>query len=291
MTHSVRNRELNGPHMSTPQDPIDLLKALVGPELSDSELANRLGVGRSTISQWRSRGLPRALECLLPFVNSSSWLGRMLADDGRLTSLVSWLVARWDGATEFERGELHGRFLAAFPEARRTQWAHSVRSDTVPNLANPIALKSRKVFAGEPPDMPGAEAIRIFLGGLEGGVEGYLLFDQKWMRFHGFDASQCILLRVPGDEMAPTIFGESLALVDRGQRQRRAWGVYASTYSSGSGYIVSRAMRDGSSWYHDFDDPDQSRRPWLPEEEVIGEVVWTESGPLVGVSRAEGQRV
>ena len=41
----------------------------MGRDLSDSELAAELGVARSTISHWRSRGLPQAVTCLLPYLN------------------------------------------------------------------------------------------------------------------------------------------------------------------------------------------------------------------------------
>ena len=62
--------------MSTPTvDAIQPIRELVGPGLSDAELARRLGVGRSTLSQWKSRGLPQAVECLLPYVNSTRNMG------------------------------------------------------------------------------------------------------------------------------------------------------------------------------------------------------------------------
>ena len=56
--------------MSRP-DPIESLRDLVGAR-SDGELAKRIGVERSSISHWRSRGVPKALAGVLPFVTTRS---------------------------------------------------------------------------------------------------------------------------------------------------------------------------------------------------------------------------
>ena len=59
--------------MSTPMpddDPLLPIRALVGMELSDRKLAKKLKVTPSTISHWRSRGLPKAVTCLLPYVTT-----------------------------------------------------------------------------------------------------------------------------------------------------------------------------------------------------------------------------
>ena len=265
--------------MSTPSDPIDPLRQLVGPGLSDTELAEKLGIGKSTISQWRSRGLPHALECLLPFVNASSWLDRVLGGDDRLASLVEWLTASWEEAGEFERGELQSRFLTAFPEAQRTRWAHSAGSETVPDLMDPSALKRRDVYFPDAPDLPGTEAIPIYGSGFHGGLDGYLLFDQDWLRLHDVDAPRSVLFRIVGDGMENTIFRGSLVLIDQTRGRRRPGRVYASSDASGSSYTVSRAGRGRSGWIHEFDHPDHGPTSWLPGEETLGEVVWATGGP------------
>ena len=124
-------------------DPIQPIRDLVGGNLSDVELAQKLQITPSTLSHWRSRGIPKALACVLPFVNSprsastSGYVAEVREDaatyrtnpahapvsDRRLASLIAWIVETWEAATEFERGGWYARFVAAFPEARGGQAA------------------------------------------------------------------------------------------------------------------------------------------------------------------------
>ena len=70
---------------TTSPDPLQPVRELVGRDLSDAEIARALGIGAPTISHWRTRGLPQAVRCLLPYVNTaatlaeSRWAGPIFA--------------------------------------------------------------------------------------------------------------------------------------------------------------------------------------------------------------------
>ena len=111
--------------------------------LTQGELGRLAGLDAPTISRiekgerWFSRkslaGLARALDLeprLVPMESCPDSAAGVSeppppyygADkpvrDKRLASLIAWIVETWEAATEFDRGQWHGRFIAAFPEAK-----------------------------------------------------------------------------------------------------------------------------------------------------------------------------
>ena len=111
----------------TELDPLRPIRMLVGRDLSDSEIAAELGVARSTISHWRSRGLPQAVTCLLPYLNPRTVpdappeadvpaLDRVT--DPRIAEALAVLADEYEALNARGRESLLMRFWAAHPDLR-----------------------------------------------------------------------------------------------------------------------------------------------------------------------------
>ena len=119
--------------MST-DDAVQAVKNIVGPHLSDAELAQSLGIERSTISRWRSRGLPKAVSSLLPFVTRERvrlFMG-VAEEPGiygtdpprtvrhrRLAEFLSAVDKHWEAlGTEYARNVWLDRLYRDYPELK-----------------------------------------------------------------------------------------------------------------------------------------------------------------------------
>ncbi len=100
-----------------------------------------------------------------------------------------------------------------------------------------------------------------------------LWFGRDWLRRQGLDPSRCLVLRVHGDSMEPTLPENCWVLVNRAQRRRRAGRIYALRTALGP--MVKRAARDRAhGWLLASDQPDREAIAWPDDAEIIGEVRW-----------------
>ncbi len=139
--------------------------------------------------------------------------------------------------------------------------------------------EARTAYPDAPISLPGALPIEI--RDLDARYDGppteptseSIWFGRDWLRRHGLDSSQCLIIRVQGKSMETTLPDGCSVLVNRGQRQRRVGRIYA--LCTEEGMVVRRAGRDGAGrWLLESDHPDWEPEAWLDEAEVIGQVRW-----------------
>lgn len=100
-----------------------------------------------------------------------------------------------------------------------------------------------------------------------------LWFGRDWLRWQGLDSARCLVLRVHGDSMEPTLPENCWVLVNRAQRKRRAGRIYA--LRTAQGLTVKRAARHKErGWLLASDHPDREAVAWPDDAEVVGEVRW-----------------
>ena len=128
-------------------------------------------------------------------------------------------------------------------------------------------------FDAMPHDLPNAVPIPVCSEVEDDQVDGYLAFNPEWLDRRGIDARGCVVMCMQGGSMEPTIAGGAHILVDRGRRTAREGRAYVVTDNVGA-WMVNRVVRDGKIWVLASDNPDLSRRAWLPGTELAGEVVW-----------------
>ena len=134
-------------------------------------------------------------------------------------------------------------------------------------------------YPDTPLDPPGALPVEIrdldalYDGPLTEPASESLWFRRDWLRRHGLDYSQCLIIGVQGDSMETTLPDGSSVLVNRGERQRRVGRIYA--LRTAEGLVVARAGRDSDGrWLLEWDHPDSKPVAWPDEAEVIGQVRW-----------------
>ena len=138
------------------------------------------------------------------------------------------------------------------------------------------------VWSAEPREIPGAHWVDCYAVPLapEGGVPlddstrvGCLAFRRTWLDRHGLDASQCAILRVGEESMAPTLNDGSTILVNLAQRRRRSGRLFA--VRTDDGLVVRRAGKDSAGrWQLICDYPGRMPRPWPDGAEILGQVRW-----------------
>ncbi len=100
-----------------------------------------------------------------------------------------------------------------------------------------------------------------------------LWFGRDWFRRQGLDPSRCLVLRVHGDSMEPTLPANCWVLVNRAQRRRRAGRIYA--LRTAQRLTIKRAARDKArGWLLASDQPGREDVAWPDDAEIIGEVRW-----------------
>ena len=100
-----------------------------------------------------------------------------------------------------------------------------------------------------------------------------LWFGRDWLRRQGLDPTRCLVLRVHGDSMEPTLPENCWVLVNQAQRRRRAGRIYA--LRTAQGLMVKRAAGDKErGWLLASDHPDREAVAWPDDAEVVGEVRW-----------------
>ena len=103
---------------------------------------------------------------------------------------------------------------------------------------------------------------------------GALAFRRDWLDGRGLDPTRCVVMRVRGASMEPTLPDGARILVNRDAR-RRAGRLYV--LRTGDGMVVKRAGRDADGGWRLLSDnpsPDYTALPWPDDAETIGEVRW-----------------
>ena len=131
---------------------------------------------------------------------------------------------------------------------------------------------------GTPFNLPGALPVEIrdldalYDGSLTEPASESLWFRRDWLRRHGLDYSQCLIIEVQGDAMETTLPDGSSVLVTRASGSG-AWAHLRAT--DGGGLVVARAGRGSDGrWLLERDHPDRKPVAWPDEAEVIGQVRW-----------------
>ena len=94
--------------------------------MSDAEIARKIGVDKSSISQWGKNGLPKTLGNVLRILNEQQpsvplakpAQGMMPVKDRRLAEILALLADEWEALNPHGRAQLAARFETAFPELR-----------------------------------------------------------------------------------------------------------------------------------------------------------------------------
>ena len=138
------------------------------------------------------------------------------------------------------------------------------------------------VWSRQPRAIPGARFVDCYEVRLAASREallgestrvGCLAFRRSWLERQGLDASQCAVMRVPGDCMDPTLNVGSTILVNLAQRRRRPGRVFA--LRTDAGLVVRRAGKDAAGrWQLVGDHPGRAPGPWPDGAEILGQVRW-----------------
>lgn len=107
-------------------------------------------------------------------------------------------------------------------------------------------------------------------------ITGQVAFQRSWLTRHGLPVDECVVIRVAGESMEPTLPDGGAILVDRSRRRRRAGRIFV--VRTEDGLIVKRLGKSTTgAWQLVSDHPDKTAwptRPWPAAAEVIGEVKW-----------------
>ncbi len=103
-------------------------------------------------------------------------------------------------------------------------------------------------------------------------VRGRLAFRRAWLNLHALIASECVVIRVRGESMEPTLPDKCSILIAKHRNRRRDKHIFV--VRTEDGLIVKRARKDGKAWLLVSDHPAWKDLPWPRDADVIGEVVW-----------------
>lgn len=102
-----------------------------------------------------------------------------------------------------------------------------------------------------------------------------LSFRRDWLDANGLDPTQCMVMRVRGASMEPTLPDGSRVLVNRAARRRRAGKLYV--LRTGDGLVIKRAGQGADGLWRLVSDnpaPEYPAVPWPDDAETVGEVRW-----------------
>ncbi len=102
-----------------------------------------------------------------------------------------------------------------------------------------------------------------------------LSFRRDWLDANGLDPTQCMVMRVRGASMEPTLPDGSRVLVNRAARRRRAGKLYV--LRTGDGLVIKRAGQGADRRWRLVSDnpaPEYPAVPWPDDAETVGEVRW-----------------
>ena len=145
-----------------------------------------------------------------------------------------------------------------------------------------VGVRHLKTLIGSGADHLGPEEI------------GRVPFRRSWLLYHGIDPTQCYMVKVMGDSMAPTLPDGCLVLVNPGGKDRKNDRIYLVRSSKG---LVARRVKMGpdGSQVMAPDNATLNDPVWPPDEDVLGELVWMARVPPRqnggGRSQSRGIRV
>ena len=97
-------------------------------------------------------------------------------------------------------------------------------------------------------------------------------FSRSWLNQLNLDATQCVIVRVRGESVEPSLPDGRSILFDRNRRTPRDDRTYV--VRAGDGLIVKRAAKRGGAWVLASENPAVESKPWPADAEIVGEVVW-----------------
>ena len=103
--------------------------------------------------------------------------------------------------------------------------------------------------------------------------KGMVWFRRDWLDEHGVDPTQCIIMRVAGESMEPTLVAGCSIMVDRTRAQKKMGYIYVVL--TDDGLVVKRLGKNGNMWQLLSDNPAWSKVAWPDNAEVVGQVMWT----------------
>ena len=104
-------------------------------------------------------------------------------------------------------------------------------------------------------------------------VIGHVAFSRSWLDRRGLDPTRCIVIRVRGESMEPTLPDGCSILVNCARHQRRTGHIYV--LRTDDGVVVKRLDKgEDGTWRLQSDHPSWSTVPWTESCKTIGEVRW-----------------
>ena len=103
--------------------------------------------------------------------------------------------------------------------------------------------------------------------------KGEVRFQRGWLEEHAIDPTRCVVIRVAGESMEPTLPGGCSILINRARVKRKTGYIYAiRTYD---GLIVKRLKRADNEWQLLSDNPAWPEIDWPDDAKIIGQVIST----------------
>ena len=103
-------------------------------------------------------------------------------------------------------------------------------------------------------------------------IPGEIKFMRTWLRSHGLQAKNLLLVNVIGDSMFPTIEEDDSVLIDESRRAPRSGRIYG--LRTADGLLVKRLRKRGGRWWADSDNNAYEPRPIGEDDQTLGLVVW-----------------
>lgn len=216
-------------------------------ELSQSELARRIGKSCTTISMMEAERCGASIETVGEIAHalrvSTDFLLGKVKDPRPTDDIVYELRTKLARIHDLENG--------TGPMVEEAAQEH-------------IAIVEVDAAAG-----PGA------LVGYEH-VIGDMKFPREWLRTQDLVAERCRLIRVVGESMEPTLPDRGVILVDLQRKERRDGQI--CVIRIGDDLIVKRTVEDAhAGWLLKSDNPNKDTwpsEPWPDEALVVGQVRW-----------------
>lgn len=202
-----------------------------------------------------------------------------------------WPVGTYGGHENGHRGitfEVAGRYARAFSvsalwlltgSAEATITAGPARLTAKPTVVkHPVVVSVPYEQAGDLPDPEYIEMLEVEPAAGRGSiiedapVIGRVAFRRDWLKQHGLLARQCVLIRVRGESMQPTLPDQCNILVALHRQRRRAGAIFV--VRTDDGLVVKRASKNSGRWQLVSDHPAYSPMEWTDNDQLIGEVVW-----------------
>ncbi len=102
--------------------------------------------------------------------------------------------------------------------------------------------------------------------------KGEVRFQRGWLEEHAIDPTQCVVIRVAGESMEPTLPAGCSILINRARIHRKKDYIYVM-YTQ-EGFIVKRIGQANDAWQILSDNPAWEKTGWPDDTEIVGQVMW-----------------